>query len=435
MLDRIVHPFEFFSAFYLATVLVAAGCAYLGVYVAVKRVVFIGVALAEMSAAGIAAALLVAFVFLPGLGEREADYLALGGSVLFSLAGVAVLAVPFAEKRVSREGVVAVTYAVGAAAAILLVWKSAQDLDQVKNILAGSSLYVSDTQLATLAVAFLALGAVHAALRKEFIFCSFDPTTARTLGLPARAIDLTLYVTIGLAIALALRTLGVLPVFAFLSVPAVEGLLLARRFGTAFLHAVGQALVASAAGLIAADFLDLPPGPATVALLVLLLVPAGIASRVAWFRKVWVVIEATGAVLAIVLAVVAARAYVEERDKRLAHTPPHRVEAPAHEVVERGHEASGSHEAEVSVATRLLEEGDEKGIEMLVNVLATDAPPFERGEALERLQPINEGETFGYDSDRDATANAAAISAWRDWYAHHRGRFGFDRAKKTWKTE
>ena len=435
MLDRILHPFEFFSAFYLATVLVAVGCAYLGVFIAVKRVVFIGIALAELSAAGIATALLVAWVFLPGLSDRSIDYLALAGSVAFSLAGVAVLAVPFAEKRVSREGIVAVGYALGAAGAILVVWKSAQDLDQVKNILAGSSLYVSDMQLATVAISFGALALVHAALRKEFIFCSFDPTTARTLGLPARGIDLTLYVTIGLAIALALRTLGVLPVFAFLSVPAVEGLLLARRFGPAFVHAVGQALIASALGLLAADLMDLPPGPATVAVLVLLLAPAALASRSERFRKLWRVVEGIGAVLAIVLAVVAARAYLNERDARLSHPAPHMaVMPPPTPIVEAPHEASGSHAASINQAIMKIESGDVRGVEDLLLALESDAPPYERGLALESLQPIAASD-FGYDPDKDAAGNAEALRKWRDWWGHVKARLRFDRDRKTFKAE
>jgi ABC-type Mn2+/Zn2+ transport system permease subunit len=425
MIGRLLHPFEFFAASYLATLLVAVGCAYLGVFVALRRVVFLGVALAELSAAGIATALLLASL-VPGLSEGAgADWLALAGSVVFSLLGVAVLAAPFAEKRISRESVVAVGYAAGAAGAVLLVWKSAQDLEHVKNILAGSSLYVSQGQLVTIAVAFAVIGVVHALLRKEFVFCSFDPAMARTLGIPARPIELALYATIGLAIALALRTLGVLSVFGFLVVPALEGLLLARRFAPAFWHAVAQAAIGSALGLLVADLLDLPPGPATVAVLLAMIAPAALASRWETFRKLWMVLEAAGAIAALGLAGVSIHALVHEEHAIapvVAHAH-HTAEPPRHE--DRGTLAGTVHHA-----IEEIQKGDEHGVDELIDVLGSEAPPFDRSEALDALAHMARGD-LGYDPDKDAAGNADSLRLWREWRSKVKGRLKFNAETKT----
>ncbi len=395
-IDAFLEPFRFFSASFLATLVVALGCAYLGVYIALKRIVFVGIALAEISAAGIAFGFFLAS-YVSAFGGDRLRWTTLLVSMLFSLSGIALLAAPWAERlRISRENVVGVGYAGGAAASILLVWKSAAELDELKNILAGSSLYVTGADLATLVAVFSAIGAVHLALRKELVFVSLDPITARTLGLPARALDVLLYVTIGIAIAPALRTHGVLSVFGYLVIPPIAGLLLARRLGPAFWHACAFGLYGSAAGLWLSAAADLPPGPATVALLGGLLVPVGVCSRFEPLRRAYVVVEALAVAATLGLAAVALKAYLGAAP---AAPPP----APAPVVV-------------VDRVPEPPAAGPNTPAD-LVAVLASDAPPFERAEALEALRALSGGHAFGYDPDLgpSAGANAGAVERWKVW--------------------
>src|SRR3712207_3320797 len=110
----------FREALYGALV-IAVACAVLGVYVVLRRIVFVGAALAQISSAGIALALWLAG---RGIGGEVTHH-----PVAFTLPIVLVGAMFFALGHAPRAGVppdatIGVTYAIAAAAGILLVAKA-----------------------------------------------------------------------------------------------------------------------------------------------------------------------------------------------------------------------------------------------------------------------------------------------------------------------
>jgi zinc transport system permease protein len=131
--------------------------------------------------------------------------------------------------------------------------------------------------LALAAVAFVCT-AVHALFTKELVFVSFDPETAAALGYDTRRWDGLLFGTLGLAIPVAARALGALPVFAFLTIPAAAALLVVRRLRTAFLLAAAIGLAAAAGGYLVSWFLQIPTGATMVVLAGIFALP-GVALR------------------------------------------------------------------------------------------------------------------------------------------------------------
>jgi ABC-type Mn2+/Zn2+ transport system permease subunit len=105
---------------------------------------------------------------------------------------------------------------------------------------------------------------VHLLFYKEFLFVSFDRETARTLGYRVGGWNLLLYLTLGLVIAFAMQFAGVMLVFNFLVLPAVTGLLLARRMAGVFLWSMLSAVVAAVIGFTLSVPFDLPTGPAII---------------------------------------------------------------------------------------------------------------------------------------------------------------------------
>ncbi len=235
-------------------------CAVLGVYVVLRRIVFVGAALAQLSSAGIALAL-----FLGGFSATAwvADHptamalvVTLLGAVFFGLGG--------GRRLISSEASIGVTYAIAAAFGILLVAKAshgeAHDIFLQGNIL---GITRRDT-LVLLGVSVPVLLA-HAVFYKEFLFVSFDRETARTLGYKVNVWNLLLYFTFGVVIASAMQFAGVLLVFNFLVLPAVTGLLLAKSMGGTITWAVGSALIAVVVGFSLSVPFDLPSAPAMIA--------------------------------------------------------------------------------------------------------------------------------------------------------------------------
>ena len=130
---------------------------------------------------------------------------------------------------------------------------------------------------------FGGVGLVHYLFHKEFLFVSFDPEMARTLGVRARGWDLLLYLTLGVTIAIAIRVAGALLVFAFLVIPGIVGLALSSRLRYAFAISAAAAIVPAVSGLYLSFVLDLPSA-ATIVLaafvLLCLALPVGRLRRV-----------------------------------------------------------------------------------------------------------------------------------------------------------
>ena len=247
----------FRDALYGALV-IALGCSVLGVYVVLRRIVFVGAALAQLSSAGIALSIFLGgFAVTATLGGHPvamALVVTLAGALFFGLG---------ARGRVAPDATIGVAYAVAAAIGILLVAKAT--VGEAHDIfLQGNILGMTRSDALTLLAIVAPVLAVHLVFHKEFLFVSFDRETAQTLGYRVRRWDLLLYLTLGLVIAFAMQFAGVILVFSYLVLPAVTGLLVARRMVGTFAVAIVAALVASVAGFALSVPFDLPTGPAII---------------------------------------------------------------------------------------------------------------------------------------------------------------------------
>jgi len=255
-----------YSYAYAAAALIAIGCSLVGVYVVLRRVAFVGVATAQLTSAG------VAFAFLAHLP-------ALTSAVLAALLGMSLFALGPASVRVSRDGLVGVVFAIASALSVLFVSKSSAELDQVEHIVYGSLLFSTSDHVLTLLIGLLSVVLLHALFSREFLIVSVDSDTARTLGVRTRLFDLLLYLSIGVTIALSIRTGGALLCFGLLLLPPVAGLMLGSRIATVLLASVATGLGAAALGVLASLVFDLPTGPAVVVVAGLLLVCCAVFAR------------------------------------------------------------------------------------------------------------------------------------------------------------
>lgn len=250
----------FKDALYGALV-IALACSVLGVYVVLRRIVFVGAALAQLSSAGIALGM-----FLYGLGiGGELTHHPVAMALIVTVAGAMFFGVGGGGRAgVPPDAVIGVTYAVAAAAGILLIAKA--KTGEVHDIfLQGNILGITRVDTLILLAVAVPVLLVHLIFYKEFLFVSFDRETARTLGYNVRFWNLLLYFTLGVVIAYAMQFAGVMLVFNFLVLPAVTGLLLARSMRGIFSVAVASALLAALFGFSLSVPFDLPSGPAIIA--------------------------------------------------------------------------------------------------------------------------------------------------------------------------
>jgi len=266
----------------VGSVLVGVVCPLVGAYFVLRRMIFLGVALPQLSAAGIAFSF-VGYRLAVGphehgnLSERS---LAMVGSFTFTLAGLLVLTAFERRGRETVEARIGVTYAIAAALTILFLAVDPHGDAEMVNLLKGDILATTRTSLTLLASVLGAVVLVLFACRKEFLLVSFDRDLAVVFGKWAGLWDGLLYLTIGVTISLGVMTAGPLVTFGFLVVPPLTARLLTRRMLSFSLVAAAIGGAAAFGGFYCAYRMDLPLGPAEVALASLMLIVVGTASMI-----------------------------------------------------------------------------------------------------------------------------------------------------------
>ncbi len=261
-----------------ASVLIGFACPLVGVFLIIRRLVFMGVALPQISSTGVAFALSLPLWFgfhLTDHGSQTAHTLAFAGSIVFSLAAILSLAFMERRGRGQPEGRLGTAYVVAAAAGILLLAKNPYGEVGWLDMLKGEVITISNFDL-VLTIAMLAFVLVVLLLfQKELILVSFDREMALILRKNVIFWDVMLYILIGLTVSVSVLSVGPLITFGFLLIPA----LIAHRFAqtmiqfTLFASLIGG--VSAFIGFWIAYQYDLPVGPTDVVFL-------GITYAMAW---------------------------------------------------------------------------------------------------------------------------------------------------------
>jgi len=241
-------------------------CPLVGVYFLLRRLVFWGVALPQVSAAGIACAFM-----LQGLGlnilagpESQEKHLAIIGSLVFTGLSILFLAVLERRGKGVSEGRIGSLYALAWAASILFVaWNAAGETEML-GLLKGEIVAISESDFHAMLNVFGLIAVTMFLFQREFLLVSYDRDMAVTLGRSVLVWDVLLYLVVGLTVSLGVMTVGPLVIFGFLVVPPMAALPWARGM-TSFSVLASLCGGASAlAGFYISYTCDLPLGPVVV---------------------------------------------------------------------------------------------------------------------------------------------------------------------------
>jgi zinc transport system permease protein len=249
----------------LACIVCGLLCGFLGVHVVLRRIVFASAAIAQVSSLGLALALC-----LPGTAAGMS-----GAPTMASLPGLAAVAAAIAaaigfgnagrERRLTREAVLGVAYALPSAIVLLVLDHLAGESHLIENVLFGNTVFVPDAQLVILGVTVALIAVLHFLYGRPFLSITFDPDFAAGTGVPVRWLDQLFYVSLAVALAVMIGTIGVMPVFGLLVMPAVAGLLLASRAGAVLAISAGLGTLAAALGFYLSYVYSAATGPAILA--------------------------------------------------------------------------------------------------------------------------------------------------------------------------
>lgn len=262
----------------IAGVLAGALLGYLGVFVVLKRMVFVSAALSEISGVGVAFAFYVGA--LTGIdphshGDIPVPLDPTWFSLFFACTAALLFSLRPGHRKLATETIVGLGYIVSSALvlAILNSPRIAQEAHAVGDILFGNAVTVPRSQIWALAAAGLAAIVVHALFFKELLFVSYDPETAIVQGVGVFRYELLLNLATAVVISVATRAVGALPVFAFTVIPAAAALMLTEKMRMTILLAVLFGVVSAAVGYYCSWVMQLPTGATMVLVASLFLLP------------------------------------------------------------------------------------------------------------------------------------------------------------------
>jgi ABC-type Mn2+/Zn2+ transport system permease subunit len=252
------------------SVLVGFACPLVGVFLVVRRLVFMGVALPQISSTGVAMALSLPLWFgfkLTEHSSHSAHTLAFVGSVTFSLTAILLLAFLERRGRGQPEGRLGTAYVVASALSILLLAKNPYGEIGWLDMMKGEVITISNSDLMLTAATLALVVAILWLFHKELLLVSFDRETAIIMRKNVIFWDVVLYVLIGLTVSMAVLSVGPLIAFGFLLIPALTAHLFARTMHQFTVMASLIGGVVAFFGFCVAYKYDLPVGPTEVVLL------------------------------------------------------------------------------------------------------------------------------------------------------------------------
>lgn len=253
---------EFITQAFILTVIVGLVLSYLGVHVVSRGIVFVDLALGQISSLG------VAFSDYVGYGKTTIP-------ILFTLVGAFLMSfIHIRDKRLKLEAIIGIIYAVASAVTVMLISKTPHGDSDIQEVLFGNILSVSWEQIQTVGIIFGIIALLQLAFFRKFQSVTESFNKAGSANAPElqnsgalRLWNFLFYISIGLSIVFAVRISGVIPVFSFLIIPAVSALMLARKNSAIVFSSAVVSILGAYFGLYVSYSYDFPAGSSIVAVL------------------------------------------------------------------------------------------------------------------------------------------------------------------------
>ena len=241
---------------FIAAVITGVLLSYLGVHVVGRGIVFVDLALGQISSLG------VAFAAFIGTGMTSIP-------LIFTLVGALLMSfINIRDKRLKQEAIIGILYAFASALTVLLISKTPHGDSDIQEVLFGNILSVSWEKITEIGIVFGILALMQLIFFRKFFSLtkSFENGENHLIGI-FNVWNFLFYISIGLAIVYAVKINGVIPVFSFLIIPAVSAIMLSKNNTFVFVTSLIISVLASFFGLNFSFHYDFPAGSSIVAVL------------------------------------------------------------------------------------------------------------------------------------------------------------------------
>jgi zinc/manganese transport system permease protein len=208
----------------------------IGVFVVARGLSFAVHAISELGFTGAAGALVLGISPVIGM---------IAGSLLVGavLGGLSL-------RGSERDSSIGAVLAFGLGVGVLFLSLYQGYATEATNLLFGSIVGVSDSQLWGLVTVTLIVCVALALLYRPLLFSSVDPEVAEARGVPVRALSVAIFLLLALATAEAIQVVGVLLVLTLVITPAAAAQHLTARPGLTVVLSIAIALVSTEGGIL-----------------------------------------------------------------------------------------------------------------------------------------------------------------------------------------
>ncbi|HWO76329.1 MAG TPA: metal ABC transporter permease [Bacillus sp. (in: firmicutes)] len=251
-----VMQYGFLQKALFTSIIVGIICGVIGCFIILRGMALMGDAISHAVLPGVAFAYMIGFHFFIG-------------AVISGLFTAIAIGFVSQNSRIKHDTSIGIMFTAAFALGIILITllKSSTDL---YHILFGNVLAVKSSDMwITLGIGALVLISI-AALYKELLITSFDPTISTAYGLPVKGIHYLLLTLLTLVTVASLQTVGIVLVVAMLITPAATAYLLTNRLSVMLFLSVGLGVMAAIGGLYFSFTYNLASG-ATIVLVSTLL--------------------------------------------------------------------------------------------------------------------------------------------------------------------
>ncbi|RCK79069.1 MAG: Zinc ABC transporter, inner membrane permease protein ZnuB [Candidatus Ozemobacter sibiricus] len=225
----------------------------MGVFLHLRRSLFLGAALPQVAGLGF---ILAMAVHLPAWLGALVVVAGFVGLLTWRGAGEA--------GGFTAEAAIGLGFVAAMAGSVLVTALTGTETHGLELLLKGSVLTSTCQDLHRLVGFGLPWLLVLLLMRRRLVLISLDPEMARAMGIPVRPFEVALFFGASVAIILTLQAAGAMACFGLLLLPGLGALAVASTVRGVFVWAAGLGMIGAVGGVAAALAWDLPAGPAMV---------------------------------------------------------------------------------------------------------------------------------------------------------------------------
>jgi ABC-type Mn2+/Zn2+ transport system permease subunit len=236
--------YEFFRNGFIAAVLVGALCGFIGVYVVLRRMSYIGHGLSHAIFGGAVLSYVVNINFFLGAG-------------LWSLLAAFLIHRISHRRWVGADAAIGVVTTSSFALGVAIVSTYRSFTRNIEAALFGNILGITPRDLWIVAAISVFVLVALLIMRRQLLFLTFDPEVASAYGIATGRMDLFFVILLAITVLASTQILGVTLVAAAMVIPPVIGRYLTKSFQTLLFVSPLIGIFCSAVGMYLSFYLDI----------------------------------------------------------------------------------------------------------------------------------------------------------------------------------